>query len=155
MRQFPRFCRIPLCAPVLKLRDDELVVFHDRSPASRVHLLLVPKRHIDNVKTLLPEDAALLQRMRKTGQEVLERVGVPLSEQRFYSVNHLHLHLLSLPLPFRGSLKYRPALPSEAERSSGKLKGWSWFVEVDQVLDILRAGQKVKVASVRAPTAAA
>lgn len=48
-------------------------------------------------------------------------------------VNHLHLHLLSLPLPFRGSLKYRPALPSEAERSSGKLKGWSWFVEVDQV----------------------
>ncbi|KAL7337214.1 hypothetical protein BJY59DRAFT_501336 [Rhodotorula toruloides] len=100
--------------------------------------------------------------MRKTGQEVLERVGVPLSEQRlgfhippFYSVNHLHLHLLSLPLPFRGSLKYRPALPSEAERSSGKLKGWSWFVEVDQVLDILRAGQKVKVASVRAPTAAA
>jgi hypothetical protein len=40
------------------------------------------------------------------------------------------MHLLSLPLPFPGSLKYRPAVPRQ---DSIKLKGISWFVEVSQV----------------------
>ncbi|CEQ42324.1 SPOSA6832_04128 [Sporobolomyces salmonicolor] len=70
-------------------------------------------------------------------------------------VNHLHLHLLSLPLPFPGSLKYRPSVPSRLAvslPSAGKgvkLKGFSWFVEVEQVIRILEAGQRVKVGSVR------
>jgi hypothetical protein len=55
----------------------------------------------------------------------------------FFSVNHLHLHLLSLPLPFPGSFKYHPS-PGTAAGGLGstgkvKLKGFSWFVEVDQV----------------------
>ncbi|GAA6032962.1 hypothetical protein JCM8097_000069 [Rhodosporidiobolus ruineniae] len=145
----------------------EFVVFRDRSPGSKVHLLAVPRKHVDNVKTLVPEDRAMIERMKQVGRQVLVKVGVPEGEQRlgfhippFFSVNHLHLHLLSLPLPFPGSLKYRPAygyghhsfargvrLPGSGERGE-KLKGWGWFVEVDQVLDILQAGKRVKVGSV-------
>ncbi|GAA5865067.1 hypothetical protein JCM8547_007702 [Rhodosporidiobolus lusitaniae] len=147
--------------------DPEFVVFRDRSPGSRVHLLAVPRRHVDNVKALVPEDAAMLQRMRALGSEVLKKVGVPEGEQRlgfhippFFSVNHLHLHLLSLPLPFPGSLKYRPSFSSPfpalsclpfSLRGGGKgmsLKGFSWFVTVDQVLAILAAGRRVRVGSV-------
>ncbi|GAA5989016.1 hypothetical protein JCM10908_006269 [Rhodotorula pacifica] len=167
--------------------DDEIVIFHDRSPASRVHMLAIPKRHIDNVKTLKASDVALIERMKATGRHVLGQQGVeeidqrlgfhippyvhsrfktlgaidkPIAVSRFRpnGVNHLHLHLLSLPLPFPGSFKYRPSHASTASSSSsrlshtaskqGKLKGWSWFVEVDQVLNILRAGQPVRVASV-------
>ncbi|POY76230.1 hypothetical protein BMF94_0425 [Rhodotorula taiwanensis] len=192
--------------------DSEVVIFHDRSPASRVHLLAVPKRHIDNVKTLQSEDTALIERMKENGQRVLREQGVPDSEQRlgfhippyvpeqigsqenqaeswtvlliqprqliqcsflanlvhlrsslsFYSVNHLHLHLLSLPLPFPGSFKYRPEIPASLERrpqrpsrdeasppqARKKLKGFSWFVDVEQVLAILRAGERVRVGSV-------
>ncbi|GAA5821583.1 hypothetical protein JCM11251_000921 [Rhodosporidiobolus azoricus] len=147
---------------------DEFVVFRDRSPASKVHLLAVPKRHIDNVKTLKPEDLEMLERMKRFGREALLKVGVEEGQQRmgfhippFFSVNHLHLHLLSLPFPsLKGRFKYRPSIPplpigesrSGGERATGskgvKLKGFSWFVEVDQVINILQAGQRVKVGSV-------
>ncbi|KAK4046575.1 helicase [Microbotryomycetes sp. JL201] len=103
--------------------------------------------------------------MRVLGQRALEDAGVSINQQRMgfhippcvnlrrqnirvkadfvgipFPVNHLHLHLLSLPLPFPGNLKYRPALSSGS--STSKLKGFSWFVEVNQVLAILRAGEK-------------
>ncbi|GAA5888980.1 hypothetical protein JCM6882_009705 [Rhodosporidiobolus microsporus] len=135
----------------------ELVVFHDRSPGSRVHLLAVPRRHIDNVKTLKPEDAAMLERMKTFGREALLQLGVEEGQQRmgfhippFFSVNHLHLHLLSLPLPsLKGRVKYRPAIPSSSStgvvgEKGVKLKGWSWFAEVNQVINILHAGQRVR-----------
>ncbi|GAA5872031.1 hypothetical protein JCM3774_006586 [Rhodotorula dairenensis] len=157
------FCGVTSATPGFRVvhEDDELVIFHDRSPASRVHLLAVPKRHIDNVKTLTTSDVALVERMKLKGQHVLRQQGVEEKDQRlgfhippFYSVNHLHLHLLSLPLPFPGSVKYRPSLAStplssnSAHQRKQKLKGWSWFVDVDQVLTILRAGERVRVGSV-------
>ncbi|GAA5945946.1 hypothetical protein JCM10213_006197 [Rhodosporidiobolus nylandii] len=151
--------------------NDEFIIFRDRSPGSRVHLLALPRRHVDNVKTLRAEDAGMVQRMKQVGQEVLLREGVPEGEQRlgfhippFFSVNHLHLHLLSLPLPFPGSWKYRPSFGHSPLSSSSspiggtarcigggagnvKLKGFSWFAEVDQVIAILQAGKRVKVGS--------
>ncbi|GAA6003056.1 uncharacterized protein JCM10292_000315 [Rhodotorula paludigena] len=152
------FCGITSASEGFRVvhENAEFVVFRDRSPGSKVHLLAVPKRHVDNVKTLVPEDAAMLERMKIVGRDVLLlREGVAPEQQRlgfhippFFSVNHLHLHLLSLPLPFPGSLKYRPSLVSP---TSTRLKGFSWFAEVDQVIDTLRAGQRVKVGSVSAP----
>ncbi|GAA5979657.1 hypothetical protein JCM21900_001667, partial [Sporobolomyces salmonicolor] len=146
--------------------DSEFVVFRDRSPGSDVHLLAVPKRHLDNVKTLVPSDVEMLERMQRVGRDALSQAGVAEGRQRlgfhippFFSVNHLHLHLLSLPLPFPGSLKYRPSVPSRLAvslPSAGKgvkLKGFSWFVEVEQVIRILEAGQRVKVGSVRVGSA--
>ncbi|GAA5938207.1 uncharacterized protein JCM15063_000666 [Sporobolomyces koalae] len=141
------------------------------APGSKVHLLAIPKRHIDNVKTLTPEDLDMLVRMKAVGRATLAKVGVSEHDQRlgfhippFFSVNHLHLHLLSLPLPFPGSFKYRPSIPSTFRSSSTttsaappppppgtKLKGFSWFVDIDQVMRILQAGQTVKVGSVRSP----
>ncbi len=64
------------------------------------------------------------------------------------------MHLLSLPLPLRTALKYRPSIPNlhglhsafpsspttladgggaAATQPRRKVKGWSWFVEVGQV----------------------
>ncbi|GJN93678.1 hypothetical protein Rhopal_006735-T1 [Rhodotorula paludigena] len=138
------FCGITSASEGFRVvhEDAEFVVFRDRSPGSKVHLLAVPKRHV-------------VERMKVVGRDVLLREGVAPEQQRlgfhippFFSVNHLHLHLLSLPLPFPGSLKYRPSLVSP---TSTCLKGFSWFAEVDQVINILRAGQRVKVGSVLAP----
>ncbi|GAA5887067.1 hypothetical protein JCM5296_001584 [Sporobolomyces johnsonii] len=155
------FCGVTTESPGFNVvhEDNEFVVFRDRSPGSDVHLLAVPKRHIDNVKTLAPSDVEMLERMKRVGRETLSRAGVAEGRQRlgfhippFFSVNHLHLHLLSLPLPFPSSLKYRPSIPSSPAKSASKgvkLKGFSWFVEVDQVIRILEAGQRVKVGSVR------
>jgi hypothetical protein len=55
----------------------------------------------------------------------------------FSSVHHLHLHVLVPPYNFRGKFKY------PARYKSGKEKGWSWFVAVDQVQTILERGQRI------------
>ncbi len=47
--------------PVLRGQDDDFAIFWDRSPASRVHLLAVPKCHVDNVKVLRREDLPMGQ----------------------------------------------------------------------------------------------
>ncbi|SCV73352.1 BQ2448_7278 [Microbotryum intermedium] len=146
--------------------DDEFVVFRDRSPGSKVHLLAIPKSHVDNVKVLQREDIDFVDRMKVVGHAALQQAGVAPHQRRlgfhippFFSVNHLHLHLLATPLPFPGSFKYRPAVPKvRPEAASGttiiKAKGLSWFVEVDQVLRILAAGERVKVGPVQIRLAA-
>ena len=64
----------------------------------------------------------------------------------FNSVNHLHLHLHALP--YRKGLKYpvsrRLKYPISKGRN-GKSKGFSWFVEVDQAIEILRRGRAIGV----------
>ncbi|KPV73812.1 uncharacterized protein RHOBADRAFT_45103 [Rhodotorula graminis WP1] len=121
------FCGVTATSPGFRVvhEDGEFVVFKDRSPGSKVHLLAVPKRHVDSVKTLEVEDVSMLERMKHLGRRVLVEQGVPEGEQRlgfhippFFSVNHLHLHLLSLPL-------------------------------MANVIDILRAGQRVHVRPVK------
>jgi hypothetical protein len=59
----------------------------------------------------------------------------------FSSVHHLHLHVLVPPYNLRGRFKY------PARYKSGKDKGWSWFVAVDQVQTILERGQRIGLGS--------
>ena len=43
--------------------DDEVIAFHDINPAAPVHLLLVPKMHVDSLITTGPEHEALLGKL--------------------------------------------------------------------------------------------
>ncbi|KAM0750012.1 HIT-like protein [Meredithblackwellia eburnea MCA 4105] len=143
--------------------DSNVAVFRDRTPGSEVHLLAVPKRHYDNVKTITKDDVPMVRELAQIGGKVLEELGIPPSRHRlgfhippFFSVNHLHLHLLSTPLPFPGSFKYRPSFPSVGSffpftQEKDRVKGWSWFVEVNQAIRILEAGKRVKVSGVSVP----
>ncbi|SDA03007.1 BZ3500_MvSof-1268-A1-R1_Chr11-1g03258 [Microbotryum saponariae] len=164
------FCGVTKSNSAFKVvyEDNEFVVFRDRSPGSKVHLLAIPKSHVDNVKMLLREDLDFVERIKAVGHVALQQAGVAPHQRRlgfhippFFSVNHLHLHLLSTPLPFPGSFKYRPAIPKTKTAHAAqlgthliKVKGLSWFVEVDQVLRILAAGERVKVGAVKIRLAA-
>ncbi|WOO85695.1 Histidine triad nucleotide-binding protein 3 [Vanrija pseudolonga] len=119
--------------------DDELIVFHDRSPAAREHLLVIPRRHVSTVRELRAPDAALIERMfararaLRPGPDVRMGFHIP----PFSSVHHIHLHVLVPPLKFKGVLKY-PVAPGT---DGGK--GWSWFVTPSQVISILEANGRV------------
>lgn len=39
--------------------DDDICVFPDIKPASKLHVLVIPKRHIEDVKCLTPDDKEL------------------------------------------------------------------------------------------------
>ncbi|QRV74763.1 scavenger mRNA-decapping enzyme DcpS [Ceratobasidium sp. AG-Ba] len=129
--------------------NDELVVFRDRNPAAQHHLLVITRQHIRSIKSLTNSDIPLLNRMHDAGSQVLDDLGVSKDHQRFgfhippfNSVNHIHLHAQGLPyLNVYREKKYRSA----NSRWLGKTKGFSWFVEYNQCVQILESGGRVGV----------
>ena len=68
------FCRITRGespANQLWYKDDQCVVFIPRGPAARLHFLIVPLQHIQNIGTLTEEHRPLLEHMKKVNRTVL------------------------------------------------------------------------------------
>ncbi len=83
--------------------DDEVVAFRDIDPQAPVHVLVIPRRHIESADALTAEDAATVMAMFAAAQRVARALGVAESGYRLVtnigadagqSVQHLHLHLL-------------------------------------------------------------
>jgi len=125
---------------------EELIVFKDRAPAAKEHLLVIPRNHLASVKALRKADTPLVRNLHAAGVQALSDLGFPASDQRFgfhippfNSINHLHLHAFGLPFRSRLTSWFHPV----AVCAGGK--GLSWFVEVGQVFEVLEKGGKVTV----------
>jgi len=79
--------------------DDKILAFHDINPAADVHIILIPKKHIDNLTKINKSHQNLLFGMLK----VADNLSVKLTPKKFrivfnggslLVVQHLHLHLL-------------------------------------------------------------
>ena len=99
------FCRIAAGEiPSAKVYEDELVyAFRDIAPQAPVHVLIIPKKHIESAQALTREDDALLCHMFACARKIAESEGVAKSGYRLItnvgdnagqSVHHLHLHLI-------------------------------------------------------------
>jgi histidine triad (HIT) family protein len=99
------FCRIAAgeipCNPVLE--NEHVIAFHDLNPQAPVHVLVIPKRHVENVASAAPTDAELLGRVLLACREAAERCGVAAGGYRValnsgadggQTVAHLHAHVL-------------------------------------------------------------
>lgn len=96
------FCKIASGEiPSNKLyEDDTAIAFYDLEPQSPVHVLIVPKKHYDNVTCV--DDDALMGHMMQIASAVAEKLGVKAGfrlvintgKDGGQSVNHLHIHLL-------------------------------------------------------------
>ncbi|MBI5358012.1 HIT domain-containing protein [Candidatus Amesbacteria bacterium] len=95
------FCKIVSGElPVNKeFEDDDIVVFKSNRPETPVHLLVVPKRHIESLKVAEDDDVQVLgkiQLMAKRMAEKFEIVGgykVMVNAGKFQEVPHIHYHL--------------------------------------------------------------
>ncbi len=99
------FCRIvagDVPASVV-LTTDHTVAFRDINPQAPVHVLVVPRRHVENAASVSHEDAEVVADMVVTARRVAEVEGVAASGYRLVcnvgddalnSVPHLHLHVL-------------------------------------------------------------
>jgi len=99
------FCRIvagDLPAEVV-VRTDHAVAFRDLHPQAPVHVLVVPRRHIDDASALGPADAEVLADVLAAARQVAEREGIAargyrllfnVGEDASNSVPHLHLHVI-------------------------------------------------------------
>ena len=105
------FCRIARGeVPSRKAyEDDEILAFHDINPAAPVHLLVVPKLHVDSLLTTGPEHAALLGKLMILAPRLAKeqgcvngfRVVINNGPDGGQEVFHLHIHILGGPRPWK------------------------------------------------------
>ena len=105
------FCKIIQgTIPSKKLyEDDDVLGVFDINPASPVHFLLLPKRHIPTLQHVKEGDGSLLGKMLVLIPQLAEQQGCgdgfktvintgPNGGQEVY---HLHIHVLGGPRPWK------------------------------------------------------
>ncbi len=85
-------------------RDDQFFVFKDINPKARIHLLIIPRKHIESVNDIGRGDAELAGGLFLTAQRVAQQLGVKDLGYRLQVnvgrgggqiIDHLHVHLLA------------------------------------------------------------
>ena len=87
--------------------DDELLAFHDIHPARPVHVLVIPKQHVETLADCNATHAAMLGRLfvklgeiaREQGLDNGFRTIVNTGRIGGQEVYHLHAHILGGPDP--------------------------------------------------------
>ncbi|HXF44456.1 MAG TPA: histidine triad nucleotide-binding protein [Candidatus Paceibacterota bacterium] len=81
--------------------DDKIVAFKDIKPAAPVHILVVPKEHIQSVGHLENSHAEVVSKLVFTAKSLAEEAGLNGYKLVFnvgrgggQIIDHLHLHLL-------------------------------------------------------------
>lgn len=83
-------------------KDDDLVVLNDINPIAPVHLLIIPKKHIEGIQTVEKEDERVLGKMLLIARKMAEKKKLQ-GYKLFFNcgklggqeIFHLHLHLIS------------------------------------------------------------
>lgn len=99
------FCRIADHDSPSRLvyEDHEVVAFEDINPRAPLHILIVPKKHIESTAELAPEDGALIGKIHLVAKKLAEDAGIAEKGYRLVcncgvdggqEIPHLHVHLL-------------------------------------------------------------
>lgn len=97
------FCKIIAqeMPATLQYEDDKCVAFNDLYPKSRVHILIVPKKHIPTVHDIEEGEEKLMGHLIKVAKELAEKhgcVGYKLlfnvGKEGGQVIFHIHLHLM-------------------------------------------------------------
>lgn len=82
------------------LEDDNFIAFHDINPKAPVHILAIPKVHVDSFTQVTPEIMAGMTsfiqsvvkevKIEKSGYRVITNIG----ENGGQEIGHLHFHIL-------------------------------------------------------------
>jgi histidine triad (HIT) family protein len=98
------FCHIvahELPAEIL-YEDEELAVFKDINPEAPVHLLIVPRKHIDSINALDEKNVGVVSKMVLAAKRMAEQHGVQSGYRLMMNngreagqvVYHLHMHFM-------------------------------------------------------------
>lgn len=83
--------------------NDEVIAIKDINPAAPVHVLIIPKKHIENVKDINKDNGQILVDIHLAANKVAEELGISQKGYRLITnvgkgagqtVFHLHYHLL-------------------------------------------------------------
>ncbi len=85
--------------------NEYAVVFKDINPKAEVHLLVVPRKHVESLNEL--DDEALLGKLMMAVKDVTKKLGIKsyktlinTGKEAGQEVFHLHIHILSGQMHF-------------------------------------------------------
>jgi len=124
------------------LETSNYYAFHDRTPRAPLHALLIPKQQIDSILDLTSPNYHQLNEMKTLALQILQTYQREAYEKEdyilcfhippFYSVPHLHLHILA------------PASQMTNIMRNGKYRtGSRWCVGLDYALERLQQKKTV------------
>lgn len=97
------FCKIvakELPADIV-YEDEQIIAFRDVKPVAPVHILVIPKRHIESLQTTDSTDDQLLGALMGVARQVAKeqnlagyRVATNIGKEGGQVVKHLHLHVI-------------------------------------------------------------
>lgn len=98
------FCQIlahRLPADIL-YEDEDLAVIQDINPAAPIHVLIVPKKHIDSLNSIDAESVEIFTKMVLMAKKIAEKLGtktgyrlvVNCGREAGQVISHLHMHLM-------------------------------------------------------------
>ena len=99
------FCKIidkELPAKIV-YEDEEIIAFYDINPAAKVHVLVIPKKHIPSLIDVAEEDAGIISKIYVVINKIVKDLGLDKSGFRVIMncgedggqvVGHLHFHIL-------------------------------------------------------------
>ena len=99
------FCKIAKYEISAKIQyeDDDFIAFDDINPKAKIHILVIPKKHIPSVAALDDSDLALVGKLILKARDIAKEKGIDKTGYRlvFNSgtdagavVDHIHLHIL-------------------------------------------------------------
>lgn len=82
--------------------DDQILAFYDLDPQAPVHILIIPKEHIQSVEEITPQNSAVVAHIFEIAAKLAKennltdgfRVVSNVGKDGGQSVPHLHFHLL-------------------------------------------------------------
>ncbi len=99
------FCKIIANEiPSKKVYEDESVyAFHDINPAAPIHIIIIPKPHIESVNSVSNSNSKYLSKIFEVIPVIVEtmkikergyRVITNIGEEGGQTINHLHFHII-------------------------------------------------------------
>ena len=99
------FCKIAKKEIRVQVEHEEesVIAFNDKNPHAPVHVLIIPKEHIEKLNDITEETINLLGKMTLAAKEIAKKRNVFNSGYRLVincgkdsgqMVDHLHMHLL-------------------------------------------------------------
>lgn len=84
--------------------DEEILAFKDINPAAPIHILVIPKKHIDSLVDMKEGDEILISKIYTVINKIAQDIGIDkkgfrvivnCGEDGGQEVAHLHFHLLA------------------------------------------------------------